>query len=152
MNINGNSYEDFMVRAKEVEEYDNLDCRIIAADCIRQLADRIAELEKQLNNGGNPEELNTRQIQDARTSLESTPPYAYGVVIGEDGRENVSLQFDHPEMCGQKYNAVIPLYTTPQIKPLSDKEIHDIRYKIEVKEGWELEFSRAIEAKVRGEK
>lgn len=40
-------------------------------------------------------------------------PYAYAIVQGEDGRENVSLQFDHPEMCGQKYNAVIPLYTHP---------------------------------------
>jgi phosphodiesterase/alkaline phosphatase D-like protein len=45
-------------------------------------------------------------------------------------------------------NLAIPQKT----KPLSDEEINDIRYKIEVKEGWELEFARAIEAKVRGEK
>jgi membrane-bound lytic murein transglycosylase MltF len=48
MNVNGNSYEDFMQRAKEVEEYDNLDCRIIAADCIRQLADELDNLVPQL--------------------------------------------------------------------------------------------------------
>ena len=62
-------------------------------------------------------DLNTRQVEDARTSLVSTPPYAYAVVQGEDGKENVSLQFDHPEMCGQKYKQAIPLFTTPQTKP-----------------------------------
>ena len=46
-------------------------------------------------------------------------PYAYAVVQGENGRENVSLQFDHPEMCGQQYKQAIPLFTTPQTKPLS---------------------------------
>jgi hypothetical protein len=65
------------------------------------------------NNGGNPEELNTRQIQDARTSLESTPPFAYAVYVGEDDRQNIFLQFDHPEMCFQKYKKAIPLYTHP---------------------------------------
>ena len=85
-------------------------------------------------------------------------PYAYAVVQGEDGRENVSLQFDHPEMCGQQYNEVLPLYTTPQTKPLSDEEInklHEESYLSISKQEWEFDpvyFARAIEAKVRGEK
>jgi len=77
------------------------------------------------NNGGNPEELNTRQIQDARTSLESTPPFAYAVYVGEDDRQNIFLQFDHPKMCGQKYKKATPLYTHPA-KTLSIGEIHAV--------------------------
>ena len=86
---------------------------------IDNLKDRIAELEKTMGERLN--DLNTRQVEDARTSLVSTPPYAYAVVQGEDGKENVSLQFDHPEMCGQKYKQAIPLYTTPQTKPVPRK-------------------------------
>ena len=48
-------------------------------------------------------------------------PYAYAVVQGVDGMENVSLQFDHPEMCGQKYRQAIPLFTHPT--ELTDEEI-----------------------------
>lgn len=88
---------------------------------------RIAELEKTMGERLN--DLNTRQVEDARTSLVSTPPYAYAVIEGEDGKENVSLQFDHPEMCGQKYKQSIPLFTTPQTKPLSDEEIDECKSK-----------------------
>jgi hypothetical protein len=35
--LNGNTLEDFLQTSKEVDEYDNLDCRILAADSIRQL-------------------------------------------------------------------------------------------------------------------
>ena len=74
------------------------------------------------NNGGNPEELNTRQIQDARTSLESTPPFAYAVVSKEcpDGMENMSLQFNEPVDAKK----VIPLYTHPA-KPTKVKFASD---------------------------
>jgi len=37
LKINGNTLEDFLQTSKEVDEYDNLDCRILAADSIRQL-------------------------------------------------------------------------------------------------------------------
>ena len=54
-------------------------------------------------------------------------PYAYAVVQGKDGRENVSLQFDHPEMCGQTYRQAIPLFTHPVKElTLSDEEIANI--------------------------
>ena len=71
------------------------------------------------NNGGNPEELNTRQIQDARTSLESTPPFAYAVVSKEcpDNMENMSLQFNEPVDAKK----VIPLYERPI--DVTDEEI-----------------------------
>lgn len=42
-------------------------------------------------------------------------PYAFAVVSGEDGKENVSLQFDHPEMCGQAYKEAIPLFTLDEL-------------------------------------
>jgi hypothetical protein len=29
-------------------------------------------------------------------------------------------------------------------KTLTDEEIHNIKYKIEIKEGWEIDFARAI--------
>ena len=32
----------------------------------------------------------------------------------------------------------------PFTKELTDKEIHNIKYKIEIKEGWEIDFARAI--------
>ena len=96
-------------------------------------------------------DLNTRQVEDARTSLVSTPPYAYAVVQGEDGKENVSLQFDHPEMCGQKYKQAIPLFTTPQTKPLTDEELNKafdyycetdegvLRFNYELRDEWKKE-------------
>ena len=73
------------------------------------------------NNGGNPEELNTRQIQDARTSLESTPPFAYAVVSKEcpDNMENMSLQFNEPVDAKK----VIPLYERPI--DVTDEEIEE---------------------------
>lgn len=58
-------------------------------------------------------------------------PYAYGVVVGEDGRENVSLQFNHPEMSGQQYKQVVPLFTMQ--KPLTEEQIHNIYLFIEGK-------------------
>ena len=110
---------------------------------IDELKDRIAELEKTMGERLN--DLNTRQVEDARTSLVSTPPYAYAVIEGEDGKENVSLQFDHPEMCGQKYKQSIPLFTTPQIKELSDEEIVRISKTCDLNHVLGLiDFARAI--------
>ena len=120
-------------------------------------ADRIAELEKTMGERLN--DLNTRQVEDERTSLVSTPPYAYAyayayaVIQGEDGKENVSLQFDHPEMCGQKYKQAIPLFTTPQTKPLSNDEILEMtiwnknlyELYVEMEKEDMIAFARAIE-------
>jgi len=97
------------------------------------------------NNGGNPEELNTRQIQDARTSLESTPPFAYAVVSKEcpDGMENMSLQFNEPVDAKK----VIPLYTHPA-KTLTDEEIRTIQDMCHLKNvgynNFIMRFARAI--------
>ena len=101
------------------------------------------------NNGGNPEELNTRQIQDARTSLESTPPFAYAVVSKEcpDGMENMSLQFNEPV----EAKKIISLYTHPA-KTLTDDEIDSIAMSCEVgdrfnqagDEIYTRDFARAI--------
>jgi hypothetical protein len=54
-----------------------------------------------------------------------------------------------------KDSLYIPLYTTPQTKPLSDEEIKDEVLKDKYWD-WQgnlkyLEFARAIEAKVRGD-
>jgi hypothetical protein len=43
LKINGNTLEDFLQTSREVDEYDNLDCRICAADCIRQLVDFVSQ-------------------------------------------------------------------------------------------------------------
>ena len=93
------------------------------------------------NNGGNPEELNTRQIQDARTSLESTPPFAYAVVSKEcpDGMENMSLQFNEPV----EAKKVIPLYERPI--DVTDEEIIEIWSGMETDTGEQnIAFARAI--------
>jgi len=93
------------------------------------------------NNGGNPEELNTRQIQDARTSLESTPPFAYAVVSKEcpDGMENMSLQFNEPV----EAKKVIPLYERPI--DVTDEEIIEIWSGMETDTGEQnIIFARAI--------
>ena len=93
------------------------------------------------NNGGNPEELNTRQIQDARTSLESTPPFAYAVVSKEcpDGMENMSLQFNEPVDAKK----VIPLYERPI--DVTDEEIIEIWSGMETDTGEQnIAFARAI--------
>ena len=94
------------------------------------------------NNGGNPEELNTRQIQDARTSLESTPPFAYAVVSKEcpDGMENMSLQFNEPV----EAKKVIPLYERPI--DVTDEEILEIWKEFDDKDAdnWFIAIARAI--------
>jgi len=97
------------------------------------------------NNGGNPEELNTRQIQDARTSLESTPPFAYAVVSKEcpDGMENMSLQFNEPV----EAKKVIPLYERPI--DVTDEEINQVYKEVSAPFGekrlYEIhDFARAI--------
>jgi hypothetical protein len=40
-------------------------------------------------------------------------------------------------------------YVSYPAKTLTDEEIHNIKYKIEIKEGWEIDFARAILRKVQ---
>jgi hypothetical protein len=48
LKINGNTLEDFLQTSREVDEYDNLDCRICAADCIRQLVDFVSQQQAEI--------------------------------------------------------------------------------------------------------
>ena len=53
---------------------------------------------------------------------------------------------DHPQSCTHKFYP-IPLYTTPQTKPLSDDEIGEIYWKLH-SDDWteeDIKFARAIE-------
>jgi hypothetical protein len=53
-------------------------------------------------------------------------PFAFAVINGDDkDHENIILQFDHPEMCGQNYKDVIPLFNAPIVKPYNWKVIGD---------------------------
>jgi hypothetical protein len=62
------------------------------------------------------------------------------------------LTMDKPTRQQKISHTAIPLYTTPQTKPLSDEEIENISHN-HIFEFDELDiygFARAIEAKVRG--
>ena len=48
LKINGNTLEDFLQTSREVDEYDNLDCRICAADSIRQLVDFVRQQQAEI--------------------------------------------------------------------------------------------------------
>ena len=49
LKINGNTLEDFLQTSREVDEYDNLDCRICAADSIRQLVDFVRQQQLRID-------------------------------------------------------------------------------------------------------
>jgi Icc-related predicted phosphoesterase len=99
-------------------------------EIIKQQADRIAELEKQ----GEPVAWWTGKYEDE----------------GEDFMFPNTRQahIDHPQSETHKFFS-IPLYTTPQTKPLSDDEVIKIRQTTKAKstENWAdtLAFARAIE-------
>lgn len=48
LKINGNTLEDFLQTSREVDEYDNLDCRICAADSIRQLVEFVRQQQAEI--------------------------------------------------------------------------------------------------------
>jgi len=50
LKINGNTLEDFLQTSREVDEYDNLDCRICAADSIRQLVEFVRQQQAELDS------------------------------------------------------------------------------------------------------
>jgi hypothetical protein len=96
-----------------------------AANMLRQQADRIAELEKshiELEKGI-VADLNQRQ---------SAEPVAWM----SNGKEFYVQKNYCPDF--------IPLYTTPQIKELSDEEILNLYKETEADNGGIREFARAI--------
>ena len=75
LKINRNTLEDFLQTSREVDEYDNLDCRICAADSIRQLVDfvrlqqaKIEALKKTIESlsGGMESSLKLNKAQAER--------------------------------------------------------------------------------------
>jgi hypothetical protein len=129
-----------------------------AANMLRQQADRIAELEKQLNLHKNAHHKCVEILQEKQSEPIAWVCDAFNVDFEEQGWARI-----HPT---KEKVAFIPLYTTPQTKPLSDEEIlspaKDMYVRIEYSDdnihiAYEfspeelLTYVRAIEAKVRGE-
>ena len=128
----------------------------------RQQADRIAELEKQLNLHKNAHHKCIEILQEKQSEV-----MAY--IYQDPDTLQPALKFANPTNYWATVISTpdIPLYTTPhhasdvkQTKPLSDEEIGKIAmqdpfwwnpdsFKCDI--DW-LGFARAIEAKVRGEK
>ena len=121
----------------------------MAANMLRQQADRIAELEKE---SANLEDSLKNALIFIDNAKQSEPvawikqgKYGYPMLVFNGVFKYDSIVVKQPD---------IPLYTTPQTKPLSDEEIDDIWAGCST--GDDVidmhDFARAIEAKVRGEK
>ena len=101
-----------------------------------------------INNGGNLEELNTK-VQDASTSLESTPPINAEPVawISEYTLKNClesNLTDEVRATTTVTTNCTIPLYTHP-VKELTDEEIWAIASEIEpVEIQWGVRLSNEL--------
>ena len=107
-----------------------------AANMLRQQADRIAELEKELETL----KIWTGTIQPIKTNAE---PVAWGMRYKDGTIYDCICAEEHSREEG-KYT--IPLYTTPQSNPLSDKEIEQIYYKdFNYEDADMVKFARAIE-------
>ena len=63
LKINGNTLEDFLQTSREVDEYDNLDCRICAADSIRQLVDFVRQQQVEIESLKDKLNLANKQIE-----------------------------------------------------------------------------------------
>jgi hypothetical protein len=126
-----------------------------SANMLRQQADRIAELEELLKIDGDEIKILQSLLKEKQSK-----PVAWWTGRYEDEGEDFMFpntrqaHIDHPKSCTHKFFP-IPLYTTPQTKPLSDEEIVYLAKRFEGV--WDgavdyKRFARAIEAKVRGEK
>jgi hypothetical protein len=110
-----------------------------AANMLRQQADRIAEIEKVNFNKENPvkEVFNSEPVAWIEPDVIPLMHIIKAVVRREQD---------------EQYS--IPLYTTPQTKPLSDEEIKNLQAQCHLKnvgyDNFLMRFARAIEAKVRG--
>ena len=72
LKINGNTLEDFLQTSREVDEYDNLDCRICAADCIRQLVDFVSQQQAENEALRKQVEILSRAFETACDGLETS--------------------------------------------------------------------------------
>ena len=97
---------------------DNTQLTVTSAYMLRQQADRIAELEK----------FNKAILKKGGYPYEKSNPIAW---MSPDGKVSTTE--------GILFH--IPLYTTPQTKPLSDEEIHELI----VNKVTDYELCRAIE-------
>ncbi len=107
----------------------------LSAKMLRQQADRIAELEKLVHQRFDAgKRLGVIETED-RLKQQSAEPFIW-----------LKQDFDG-EWIEVHPNKGIPLYTTPQIKQLSDEEIIEIGNAvvnlIDSNEGW-IEFAKAI--------
>ena len=122
-----------------------------ASNMLRQQADRIAELEKESANLEHSLKNALIFIDNAKQSEPVAWMDKYGNVCTNIQKKmyagNITAQYNYD------LND-IPLYTTPQTKPLSDEEISELSEK-HLDMDWQtgvIEFARAIESKVRGQK
>ena len=126
-----------------------------AANMLRQQADRIAELEKLVEEYEELEQNYMKAIQRLQSRIkenQSEPvalikqgKYGYPMLVFNGVFKYDSIVVKQPD---------IPLYTTPQTKPLSDEEIHSLWETVMETRGQGNDlskFARAIEAKVRGQ-
>ena len=120
-----------------------------AINMLRQQADRIAELEKGLElvkDAYCVRDSECRQLKGRIAELEKkSKPVAW---MMKYRNKKISLSFEKFQLEDDNTNYFnIPLYTTPQIKELSDEEIIEIGNAvtnlIDSNEGW-IEFARAI--------
>ena len=118
-------------------------------EIIKQQADRIAELEKGLElvkDAYCVRDSECRQLKGRIAELEKkSKPVAW---MMKYRNKKISLSFEKFQLEDDNTNYFnIPLYTTPQIKELSDEEIIEIGNAvtnlIDSNEGW-IEFARAI--------
>ena len=132
--------------------WDEVDCVLWcekSANMLRQQADRIAELEKLVHQRfDDGKRLGVLETEDKFKS----PPCAW-MIKTNDGKKLMLYGEEQPPKFEGEVQ-YIPLYTTPQTKPLSDEKIDDIWAGCST--GDDVidmhQFARAIEAKVRGEK
>ena len=94
-----------------------------------QQADRIAELEKNLH-------MLQRHYDQLDHDLPNAEPVAWGMFVDGDFWDAIHND-EHNRVEGEY---TIPLYTTPQIKELSDEEIDEIMKQTS---NW-YDFARAI--------
>jgi hypothetical protein len=142
-----NAYE----LADDVLDINKLVTRQTVASALRQQADRIAELEKQIKDA-----VEVGIAEGFVRANQQSEPYVWHMKANDPDFDKDYWYFiDKPSRESKVSHSAIPLYTTPQTK-LSDEEIREVWYgHPEFQDGLGVDpipFARAIEAKVRGEK
>ena len=115
-----------------------------AANMLRQQADRIADLEKEVEEYEELEQNYMKAIQRLQDRLQKEKQSEPVAWMQMHYKDNVPTKFSPVKV----WEDDIPLYTTPQTKPLSDEEIDKILESLDVyidtHAGVKL-FARAIE-------